>query len=749
MNEEGRQGLRRREFLTWLCRVGGGATALTLGSGILPLRRVNTTLFGGTAHALEPCADDVCTTRDACETGDPGHTCQVQDVCDVDESGDCTGDRCGEDTSGPCTNDGGPSCPEDETCPEDTCSEDYAGLCENDRSLACTNDACRSDSSGTCADDACIADASDSCANDTCIADSSGGCTENDACTADSSGNCVNDDCSSDSSGDCRQSDTCVTDKSGECQLSDACRSDSSKECNQSDTCISDSSGLCSNDECIADASDSCANDTCVADSSGNCVNDDCSSDSSGDCQQSDTCYSDQSGACASRDRCNSDYSGDCVLDVCVLDASLLCDNDLCREDRSPADCTGKDTCALDLAYHSRVSRRNFARAAINQAIKTLYHMAAVILFLALAYGQSEADTAIDSTDAVFSDTPAYVTAGSVAVPSPAGPFLRDCDGDGILEADTNGDGLCAGDPEVQDYDGNGSRELPEGAAFTGDFHFTCFFIPDDAAIVATGPLTIAASKEAAVFGVMRLPSGIALSCPAMIDLRTSAWLSEDGSEVRFVTTLSGEIDETENYYYEEDSLPATGFTSVCAGLPRITATPASLHFGNVFEGSSSDLDATVANESDTDLIVGMIAQADPLADPFSLIDDNCSGRTLATAETCALTIRFEPPATGAFKDSFDIPSNDPERNPLTVAVQGRSWAVGDFVWEGYTEEWNDPGNWLCGHVPSLADDAYIAGTCPGGMWPEIAGSPDAEANTLFIEGGSLKIQSGKITIGD
>jgi hypothetical protein len=601
INEEGARGLRRREFLGWLCKIGGGATALTLGPAMLPLRRVNTVLFGGTAYAQQPCTDDVCTTRDICETGDAGHTCQVQDVCDVDESGDCTGDkctadrsgvctsdecisdssydcqtdlctsdssgsctndRCKSDSSGPCTNDGGPACPEDETCPEDTvgCPDDYGGLCGSDSSGACTQDGCTADSSGECQTDLCTADSSGTCANDKCISDSSGGCTQSDTCVSDSSGECQTDLCTADSAGICAH-DTCVSDSSGECQQSDNCTSDSSGGCTQSDICTADSSGDCTQ------------SDTCTSDSSGLCATDKCISDASGDCTQSDTCHSDQSGACTSRDRCNSDYSWGCVLDVCVLDTSHSCNNDLCREDRSPSDCTGRDTCALDLALHSTVSRRNFARAAVNQAVKALYHMAAAVLFVVLACGPSEAQTVINAANAVFSDTPTYVTAGSVSVPSPVGPFLRDCDGDGVLEADTNGDGQCGGDPEVRDHDGDGSRELPEGTSFAGHFQFTCFCIPSDVAIAATGPLTIAASREAAVFGAMRLASGIQLSCSAMIDLRTSTWLSEDGSEIRFATALTGGIDETQNAYSAEEGVPPIAFTSVCDNVNQAIPT--------------------------------------------------------------------------------------------------------------------------------------------------------------------------------
>jgi len=576
MNEERTQGLRRREFLGWLCKIGGGATALTLGPGMLPLRRVNTTLFRGTAHADGQCGEDVCTTRDICESGDAGHTCQVQDVCDVDESGDCTGDRCATDTSGACTNDGGGR-------DEDECPEDYTTLCSNDSSGACNKDGCIADSSGECQSDLCTADSSADCTSDRCTADSSGQCNNDGGrpdedecpedysrrCVSDSSGACTNDGCTADYSQNCTQSDICTADSSGAC-ATDKCTADSSGECSQSDTCTADSSGECSqSDTCIADTSGNCAqSDTCTADYSGACA--------------TDKCYSDESGDCTNRDSCQSDYSGNCILDVCVLDASLLCSSDLCREDRSPSDCTTKDTCALDLSFNSQVNRRSFARTMINQAIKTLYHMVAIILFLAVGYGQSKAATVIDATDAVFSDTPAYVTDGSVSVPSPVGPFLRDCDGDGILEADTNGDGLCAGDPEVRDYNADGSRELPEGTTFAGDFRFTCFYVPDDVAITATGPLTIAASREAAVFGAVRLASGIGLSCPAMIDLRTSAWLSEDGSAIGFTTGLTGGIDETQNAYQVEDTIPAIEFTSLCSDAPTATPIPALSEWGMI-----------------------------------------------------------------------------------------------------------------------------------------------------------------------
>ncbi|MBL3528201.1 MAG: choice-of-anchor D domain-containing protein [gamma proteobacterium endosymbiont of Lamellibrachia anaximandri] len=93
--------------------------------------------------------------------------------------------------------------------------------------------------------------------------------------------------------------------------------------------------------------------------------------------------------------------------------------------------------------------------------------------------------------------------------------------------------------------------------------------------------------------------------------------------------------------------------------------------FGDVTEMTTADQTVTVTNDGNADLLLGNIAQADPLASPFSILNDTCSTQTLTPATSCTLTVRFSPPSTGAFSDSFDIPSDDPDENPVTVNVDG------------------------------------------------------------------------------
>ncbi len=114
--------------------------------------------------------------------------------------------------------------------------------------------------------------------------------------------------------------------------------------------------------------------------------------------------------------------------------------------------------------------------------------------------------------------------------------------------------------------------------------------------------------------------------------------------------------------------------------------------FGDVREGRSIDDTVTVANIASGQLVIGSIGSTNPLAGSFSIITDNCSGKTLASGENCAITVRFSPPQGGCTtpatdkggivyrcpsSDSFDIPSNDPDAQAVTVqtsaaAVVGR-----------------------------------------------------------------------------
>lgn len=103
-------------------------------------------------------------------------------------------------------------------------------------------------------------------------------------------------------------------------------------------------------------------------------------------------------------------------------------------------------------------------------------------------------------------------------------------------------------------------------------------------------------------------------------------------------------------------------------------AAPASdlqVPFGDVDLAASATRTVTVTNAGTASLVIGAVGAANPLAAPFSVVTDGCSGQTLAPAATCTVVVGFAPETEESFNDSFSIPSDDPDEATTTVAVSG------------------------------------------------------------------------------
>ncbi len=164
-----------------------------------------------------------------------------------------------------------------------------------------------------------------------------------------------------------------------------------------------------------------------------------------------------------------------------------------------------------------------------------------------------------------------------------------------------------------------------------------------------------------------------------------------DNIDVGNVTTYQvGNLTEGLTYYFTVTAYDTSGNESALSEEvsvtiattplpePEITVTDSAapaddLHilFGILEVSSSSDQTVTVTNNGDADLVIGSIALANPLTDPFSIIDDNCTQQSIQPSATCTLTVRFLPLSTGTFNDGFDIPSNDSDENPVTITLNG------------------------------------------------------------------------------
>ena len=140
-------------------------------------------------------------------------------------------------------------------------------------------------------------------------------------------------------------------------------------------------------------------------------------------------------------------------------------------------------------------------------------------------------------------------------------------------------------------------------------------------------------------------------------DLNRLKWAKHgDGTVIEYIYDEIGNRDQKTTYRVTD-----------------VAVTPLSHDFGGVEIVSYSDKVFTVQNTGGVDLTINTVTSPSP---PFSLASNNCSGRILAFLETCTITVRVAPGAETTYSGSFDISTNDPDENPVTVNLTGTGMAV-------------------------------------------------------------------------
>jgi VWFA-related protein len=107
-----------------------------------------------------------------------------------------------------------------------------------------------------------------------------------------------------------------------------------------------------------------------------------------------------------------------------------------------------------------------------------------------------------------------------------------------------------------------------------------------------------------------------------------------------------------------------------------ISVSTRQLASGNVILDNTVDQPVTIQNSGSARLAIGSIAQADPLATPFQIVNDNCSDQSLPASGSCTFKVRFLPTSEGSFNDTFDIPSNAFNEKSVIVSVSGAGKAL-------------------------------------------------------------------------
>ena len=75
---------------------------------------------------------------------------------------------------------------------------------------------------------------------------------------------------------------------------------------------------------------------------------------------------------------------------------------------------------------------------------------------------------------------------------------------------------------------------------------------------------------------------------------------------------------------------------------PDINVSTTQIDFGGTVFNNFADRTVTIQNRGSSELNIGQIAWANRLDPPFSILNDTCSGRTLASLRrTCTLLVRF------------------------------------------------------------------------------------------------------------
>src|SRR5919202_4845605 len=101
------------------------------------------------------------------------------------------------------------------------------------------------------------------------------------------------------------------------------------------------------------------------------------------------------------------------------------------------------------------------------------------------------------------------------------------------------------------------------------------------------------------------------------------------------------------------------------AAAPAVTFTPTSLTFAAQAIGTTSaPQSVTVANTGNASLFISSAAVPNTL--DFTVVDDGCSGLTIAAGAGCTVSITFSPSQAGTRTAAFTLTDNAPN-SPQTV----------------------------------------------------------------------------------
>jgi hypothetical protein len=106
---------------------------------------------------------------------------------------------------------------------------------------------------------------------------------------------------------------------------------------------------------------------------------------------------------------------------------------------------------------------------------------------------------------------------------------------------------------------------------------------------------------------------------------------------------------------------------------PDIAVTPASHDFGSVAVGDSSTQQFVVRNDGDADLSVAAPTLQGGNTSHFDIVSGG-TAVVLGPGDTHNISVRFEPTSSGTKSTTLRISSNDPDEDPLDIALTGSAF---------------------------------------------------------------------------
>ncbi len=102
------------------------------------------------------------------------------------------------------------------------------------------------------------------------------------------------------------------------------------------------------------------------------------------------------------------------------------------------------------------------------------------------------------------------------------------------------------------------------------------------------------------------------------------------------------------------------------------------LNFGKVPRGATSpDKVVNILSTGTQNLVIGSIGKTGADAADFKILEDPCSGRTLAPSANCTVRVAFQPSALTGRSALLTMPSNDPDHSVIQISLAGE----GTYTW--------------------------------------------------------------------